>query len=120
MRSMKPKQDARQLLHGVASSRAFQHRKSFEYAVDRAIGPRVRADGSAGVDLWCALANIEWADASGNVASFSLRTAGEFVAWIREEGGYLDWYCSGTPEQVAPWIEEALGAEGWFWRNKPG
>jgi len=110
--------NSKNLLQGVASSRAFQHRKAFEYAVDHAIGPRVRADGAAAVDLWCALANIEWFDVNGHVASFGFRGAGSFVAWVREEGDYLDWHCSGEPGKVAPWLEEALEQEGWRWRIK--
>lgn len=118
MRKATLTQDARQRLQGVPSSRAFQHRKAFEYAVDHAIGPRVRADGAAAVDLWCALANVEWIDTNGHVASFGLRAAGEFVAWVREEGDYLDWYCSGEPGKVPQWLEKALEQEGWHWRIK--
>jgi len=40
------------------------------------------------------------------------------VAWIREEGDYLDLYCAGPQGEVAAWTEEALAVEGWTWRQK--
>ena len=98
------------------SSRPYRSRKLFELTVDRLLGDRIRADGAAAVDLWSALANIEWIAPNGDIVSYTFRTAGEKVAWIREEGGDLDWYCSGPSGYVAPWIESALAAEGWSWR----
>lgn len=106
----------RDQLTGKPSSRPFRHRKLFELTVDRLLGDRIRADGAAAVDLWSALANIEWIAPDGSIVSYTFRMAGEKVAWIREEGDYLDWYCSGTSGSVAPWIEGALAAEGWTWR----
>ncbi|API60157.1 hypothetical protein BSL82_13305 [Tardibacter chloracetimidivorans] len=101
---------------GVPSSRLFRNRKLFELTVDRLLGGRIRADGAAAIDLWCALANIEWIAPDGDIVSYSQRAAGEMVAWIREEGDYIDWYCSGVGGQVASWIETALAEEGWTWR----
>lgn len=103
-------------LKDVPSSRVFRHRKLFELAVDRLLGDRVRADGAAAIELWCALANIEWIAPDGEVVSYSQRAAGEMVAWVREEGDYIDWYCSGESGRVAPWIEQALAGEQWTWR----
>ncbi|MCJ2188599.1 hypothetical protein [Novosphingobium beihaiensis] len=90
----------------------------FELAVDRLVGDRIRADGHAAVELWSAIANIEWTAPDGGTVSYSLRGAGEMVAWIREEGNYLDWYCSGPSGHVALWIEQALAQEGWTWTSK--
>lgn len=110
--------DFRAQQKGKASERHFRHRKLFELTVDRLLGDRIRADGAAAIDMWSALANIEWIAPDGGVVSYTLRNAGGAVAWIREEGDYEDWYCSGPYERVAPWIEEALRAEGWTWRTK--
>jgi|GEM_PF-4302671 len=49
---------------------------------------------------------------------YTLRSAGGMVAWIREEGDYLDLYCAGPQGEVAAWTEEALAVEGWTWRQK--
>lgn len=106
----------RDRLKGVSSSRHFRHRKLFELTVDRLLGDRVRADGTAAIDLWSALANIEWIAPDGGIVRYSQRAAGEMVAWIREEGDYIDWYCSGESGRVAPWIEAALVDEGWSWQ----
>ncbi len=97
------------------SSRAYRHYKAFEAVLDRILGDRVREDGACGVDLWCALANIRWRSPDGEVASYGFRRAGEVVAWVREEGDYLTWYCSGEPGHVAAWIEGALAGAGWSW-----
>jgi len=100
---------------GVPSSRVFQPYKQFEAAVDRLLGDRIRSDGACGVDLWSALADIEWHGPDGAVVSYSFRRAGDLVAWVREEGDYIEWYCSGGPGLVAAWISDALATEGWSW-----
>lgn len=51
----------------------------------------------------------------GPVVSYSFREAATLVAWVREEGDYILWYCSGPPGVVAPWIGEAMAVEGWSW-----
>ena len=85
--------------------------------VDRVLGPRVRQDGAAAIDLWSALAGIEWHGPEGAIVCYSLRDAGDLVAWVREDGDYLDWYCSGPTSIVASWINFSLGCEGWSrWR----
>lgn len=99
----------------VPSGRSLRPIKEFEAAVDRAVGERVRADGADGVDLWCALANVQWLRSDGAVVSYSFREAGSLVAWVREEGDYIEWYCSGPPGEVPLWIEEAMATEGWAW-----
>ncbi len=79
------------------------------------LGPRVRQDGAAAIDLWSALAGIEWHGPEGAIVCYSLRDAGDLVAWVREDGDYLDWYCSGPTSIVASWINFSLGCEGWSW-----
>ncbi len=99
---------------GVSSSRAGRWKKQFELTVDRVLGDRIRADGAYAIAMWSALANVEWHGPEDVSVSYSFRTAGDLVAWVREEGDYLDWYCAGPVAVVAPWIEEGLGQEGWF------
>ena len=100
---------------GVPSGRAHRPYKQFEAAIDRAIGKQIRSDGACGVALWSSLANVQWHGPDGEVVSYSFRCAGDLVAWVREEGDYMDWYCSGPLAAVAPWIGQALAAEGWSW-----
>lgn len=102
-------------LEGVPSTRVHHPYKAFETVVDRVLGDRVRADGARGVDLWCALANVEWRGPDGHTISYSFRRAGELVAWVREDGDGMDWYCSGDPAVVADWISDALAEAGWSW-----
>lgn len=102
-------------LEGVPSSRAARCTKQFELTVDRVLGDRIRADGAAAVDMWSSLANIEWTGPEGGKVNYSFREAGDLVAWVREEGGYIDWYCSGPVGVVSAWIEEGLAKEGWSW-----
>lgn len=91
---------------------------AFEQAMERAVGDRVRQYEAAGVALWSALANVEWKSLAGAEASYSWREAGSVVAGIRRDrSSYLDWYMSGPEGVVAPWIEDALKAEGWTWRE---
>lgn len=102
-------------LAGVPSERPRGPIKEFEAAVDRTVGESVRADGARGVDLWSVLANVRWHAPNGAVVSYSFREVAKFVAWVREEGDYISWYCSGLPGAMAPWIGEAMAAEGWSW-----
>ena len=102
---------------GQPSSRVYRPYKAFEIILDRVLGERVRADGACAVDLWCALANIRWSGPDGMDVSYGFRRAGEVVSWVREEGDYLTWYCSGEPGHVATWIDRALAVAGWSWRR---
>lgn len=93
-------------MEGMSSSRAGRWTKQFQLTVDRVLGDRIRADGAAAADMWSALANVEWHGPEGARVSYSFRSAGDLVAWVREEGGYVEWYCSGEPGVVAPWISD--------------
>lgn len=52
--------------------------------------------------LYVALCNNCWQKfeifpvLKGEIYSFSWRSAGRLIAELKEEGNYLDWYCSGT------------------------
>lgn len=50
---------------GVANTRIHWLAKQFEVILDRMFGDWVRADGAFGVDLWCALAGVEWRNRQG-------------------------------------------------------
>lgn len=100
---------------GIPSQRTSRPIKEFEAALDRAVGESVRADGARGVELWSALTNIRWHGSKGAVVSYSFRQAASLVSWVREESDDILWYCSGPPGEVAPWIGEAMAAEGWGW-----
>ncbi len=102
-------------LAGIASTRVHRPTKAFEAALDRLFGERVRDDGAFGVDLWCALAGVEWRNRQGETLCYSHRSAGDVIAWVREEGSYLDWYASGEPGEVTDLIGDALRAAGWSW-----
>ena len=99
---------------GVASTRVHRLAKQFEATLDRLFGEQVRADGAFGVDLWCALAGVEWRNGQGETVRYSHRVAGDVVAWVREDGCYLEWYASGEAGEVADWIGEALRDAGWI------
>jgi hypothetical protein len=53
-------------------------------------------------NIYAALCNNEFKNKSEVVWSCSWRSAGRLVAGIREEGDYLDWYCSGIAYEVLP------------------
>jgi hypothetical protein len=91
----------------------YRGRKLFAITADEAMGDLVRADGACAVELWSALANVEWRGPNGEAIFYSFRQAGELVAWIREEGDELDWYGSGEPGVVVDWIADALAPRGW-------
>lgn len=100
-------------LKGNVSKRPLRAHKAFEILLDNELGDQVRADGTCGSDLWSALANICWHSPEGENVTYSFRQAGDVVAWIREEGSGEDWYCSGEPGIVSPWIAETLSQLGW-------
>ncbi len=102
-------------LAGVASTRVHRPAKQFEATLDRLFGERVRADGAFDVDLWCALAGVEWRNEQGEIVCYSHRLAGDVVAWVREDGCYLEWYASGDAGEIADWIGDALRDAGWSW-----
>lgn len=100
---------------GVASTRVHRPAKQFEATLDRLFGERVRADGAFGVDLWSALAGVEWRNEQGETVCYSHRRAGDVVEWVREDGCYLEWYASGDAGEIADWIGDALRDAGWSW-----
>lgn len=71
--------------------------------------------------LYAALCNVEYISTSGEKWSCSWRYAGDIVARMREEGDYMDWYCSSFGREydniregiVTKEIQEDLEQLGW-------
>ena len=84
----------------------------FAQALNRAYGDKIRADEDFAAKAWGALANVDWAHANGDDASYSFRAAGDLIAAIRGEGMYMDWYCSSEAGISEP-LAEGLAKEGW-------
>ena len=62
---------------------------------------KVRNSDSYAQNLYAAMCNMEWQsrefwqEMKGETWSCSWRSAGGIIADMREEGDYIDWYCSG-------------------------
>ena len=68
---------------------------------------KVRASESYAQNLYAAMCNMRWCNIKGNDPSVTMdilknelwscswRSAGGIVADMREQGDYIDWYCSG-------------------------
>lgn len=65
--------------------------------------------------LYASLCNNYWQKSEifpmikGEVCGVSWRAAGKLIAELREEGSYLDWYCSGT---IMPAADKGFVEEG--------
>ena len=57
------------------------------------------------LDLWSILKERKW--------SCSWRYAGGIIAHMRQEGDYIDWYCSGNEGTVTVEIKEDFKKLGW-------
>lgn len=102
---------------GVWDGRALDPDDAFEQAVNRVLGARIRASDDDAAAMWFALANADWKHVNGDEAGYSFRAAEDMIAAIRGSGMHMDWYYSGPYATVAPWIEDALKAEGWTWEE---
>lgn len=117
---------------GLGGLKGGRHRNlddAFEMTVNRIFGDRMRgakhapwsdpdADNICS-QWWSALANVDWTHTNGDTASYSFRAAGDLIAAIREQGDYVDWYCSGPDATVTREINDAMAAEGWTWSTEP-
>ncbi|AVX04344.1 hypothetical protein MXMO3_01819 [Maritalea myrionectae] len=94
-----------------------QHgRDSFEDTIDKAFGYQIQTDDEFCTRLWSSLTNIEWLSGE-KIVSYSFREAGGLIAGIREDGSYIDWYCSGPAASVDDHIAETLKQHGWRWQH---
>lgn len=77
-------------------------------------------------NLYAALCNMRWKHEDEQdperLWSCSWRYAGDVIATIREEGNYMDWYCSGSMDNdegfvnegvLVPMVIDALKEMGW-------
>lgn len=70
-------------------------------------------------DLYRALCNMQWMKREvmpvlrNELWRASWRCAGAVVADLRQEGDYLNWYCSGREGTVTEEIQEDLARLGW-------
>lgn len=91
---------------------------------------KVRTDDVYAQNLYCAMCNMDWCKRElwkvlkEEYWSCSWRHAGGIIADMRQEGDYIDWYCSGIRDdyeggyasegQVTEQIERDLNKLGWF------
>ncbi len=91
---------------------------AFETDVNRALGQGVRDSDYCAKLLWSALANIIWVHQErGYEVSYSFRAAGDLIAAIRQNGSYIDWYCSSDVARVEHGLEDRMRIMGWTWRE---
>lgn len=103
-------------LGGITEGREPNQDDKFEMMLHRVLGDQIRQNPEIGVDLWSALANIDWYHPeSGDSASYSFRAAGDLIAAIIGKGDYMDWYCSGPYSTVSSLIARTLKKEGWIY-----
>lgn len=110
------KQDVKHFggMGGITGGRAFNQEDDFEVAVEKTMGDTLRADQMARVEMWSALANLDWKHKDGHTASYSFRASGDLVAAICNDGtDYMDYYCQGPDRSVSQRIYDALSSEGW-------
>lgn len=87
----------------------------FEAMIKRTLGDEMKSNDAACIELWCALANVDWYQPEKHFAvSYSFRAAGGMIADVIERGNYMDWYCSGSYPDVSDRIQRAFKKEGWI------
>ena len=70
-------------------------------------------------NLYAALCNMQWqklhlwAILKGDLWSCSWRSAGSIVADLRNEGDYMNWYCSGRGGLAGDWNKDSESFEDW-------
>ena len=90
-----------------------------ELANSTEICEKVLYDEEYAKDLYRALCNMQWRKREimpllrNELWSASWRCAGGIVADLRQEGDYMDWYCTGGEGTVTEEIKEDLARLGW-------
>ena len=90
-----------------------------ELANSTEICEKVLSDEEYAKDLYRALSNMQWRKRElmpllrNELWSASWRCAGGIVAELRQEGDYLDWYCTGGEGTVTEEIKADLARLGW-------
>lgn len=89
----------------------------YDLRTNQEILNKVRQSGVYAQNLYAAMCNMQWIK-DGQPWSCSWRYSGGIVADMRQEGDYIDWYCSGIgyPERVSAeeWIKFTPEQEQWF------
>lgn len=73
---------------------------------------KVRYSDAYAQNLYAALCNMQWQRTEvwpllkGQLWSVSWRVAGGYIADIRNEGDYLNWYCSGIGPENESYVSE--------------
>lgn len=88
---------------------------------------KVRAKDSYAQNLYAAMCNMRFVrkelfpylrqDPDKDLVSYSWRYAGGIIADMRQEGDYIDWYCSGIGGQVADYESTETDEQ---WRARTG
>lgn len=90
--------------------------RDFQEDIEFLFSEEIKNNDDFCIDLWCALANVDWFNEDGAEFGCSFRYAGGLIADIRENGTYMDWYCSGEYPRVSMKIEAPLLKLGWGYR----
>ena len=81
----------------------------------------LRENEKFGIELWSALANVDWYHESDpnpeeSDCGYSFRGAGSLIASMLCSGDYMDWYCSGPDSVVSEFIGSAMAGKGWRYK----
>jgi hypothetical protein len=90
----------------------------FEETLSRLFGDAMKIDDEICMDIWSALANVDWTcRKTGETVGYSFRAAGSLIANIRGSGSYLDWYCASPSGSVSDYIAERMFEEDWVYED---
>ena len=94
------------------------YRQKFDDDFRELFTEKLRENEKFGVELWSALANVDWyheADPNPDKSDcgHSFRSAGSLIASMLCYGDYMDWYCSGPDGVVSEFIGTAMASRGW-------
>ena len=90
-----------------------KHNMEYDLRSSKELCDKVKASDTYAQNLYAAMCNMDWQsrefwqEMKGETWSCSWRHSGGIVADMREQGDYIDWYCSGiggglTMEDVRP------------------
>lgn len=86
---------------------------TFEEDIEFLFGDRIRYSDAFAERVYAALTNTIWKRGEEEFSA-SFRWVGGFIAQIRGEGHYMDWYCSAGEGVVDRDIALALAIKGWY------
>lgn len=86
----------------------------YDLRTDETILKKVRESDSYAQNLYAALCNVDWRkrelwnELNDHTWHCSWRHAGGIIADMRQQGDYIDWYCSGIGSEKDPNDEETF------------